>query len=354
MTQGSLEALGWDAQWETTFAPLRVEGLVPARVVVQHQGLYTVHAETGELLARVSGRFRHEARGASGFPVTGDWVAVRPRAEEARGTIEALLPRRSRFARQAAGEATDPQVVAANVDWVFLVMGLDGDYNPRRLERYLALAWESGASPVVLLTKPDLCAEAEDRRLAVEALGAPVLVASPKHGDGLDAVLDLLIPGRTVALLGSSGVGKSTLVNRLLGEERLATRQVRASDDRGRHTTTSRQLLVLPSGALVIDTPGLREIQLSDSADLDAAFADVLELAGGCRFTDCAHDAEPGCAVRRAVAEERLDPARLESYRKLERERAFALVRSDKRAELERKRKWKAIHKAARNHKPRG
>jgi ribosome biogenesis GTPase len=349
----SLPDLGWNPALEKAFAPFRAEDLVPARVAIQHPKLYTLYAEAGELLARVSGRLRHDSRSVADFPVTGDWVAIRPRSAEGTATIHAVLPRRSRFTRKSPGDVTEEQILAANVDTVFLVMGLDGNYNPRRLERYLALAWESGADPVVLLTKPDLCPNAEERKRATERLGIPVLVVSPRHGEGLDSLAHYLVPGKTLALLGSSGVGKSTLVNRLLGEERLATRPVRESDDRGRHTTTHRELIVLPGGGLVIDTPGLREIQLWESADVDGAFARVTTLAEGCRFTDCGHDTEPGCAVTQAVAEGSLDPAQLASYQKLKKELEHANVLRDLRAQLEQKRKWKSLHKLAKRHKPR-
>jgi ribosome biogenesis GTPase len=257
------------------------------------------------------------------------------------------------ISRQAAGQETEEQPVAANVDVVFLVMGLDGDFNPRRLERYLALAARSGARPIVLLTKPDLCGDVDSRREQIETLGAPVLVLSPKRGEGVDALDPHLVPGRTLALLGSSGVGKSTLINRLLGEERLKTREVRLSDARGRHTTTRRELIVLPGGALVIDTPGMREIQLGETADVDGSFADVVAFGAACRFGDCLHETEPGCAVLAAVAEGVLDDGRLQSFRKLRREQAHQETRVDERARAEEKRKWKIIHKAAKRHKPR-
>lgn len=349
-----LASLGWSDEFARAFEPLAAEGLVPARVGAEHQHVYALLTAEGECLARVTGRLRYEASGRADFPAVGDWVAARIGCD-AQATIHAILPRRSRFSRKTAGDEAEEQVVAANVDTVFLVMGLDGDFNPRRLERYLTVAWDSGAAPVVLLSKADLSDDPDARRRDIEALGAPTHLVSAKTGLGLEAIGAYLKPGRTVALLGSSGVGKSTLVNRLLGEERLRTREVRASDDRGRHTTSTRQLLALPGGALVIDTPGMRELQLWDSAGgLGATFADIEELGAGCRFGDCGHAREPGCAVRAAIAEGRLEPARLESYHKLQKELVALATRQDRRLEAEQRKKWRSIHKIARRHRPRG
>jgi len=258
--------------------------------------------------------------------------------------------------RRAAGERTLPQVLAANVDTVFLVMGLDADFNPRRLERALVLAWESGAEPVVLLNKADLEPEAEARRAEVERLAAavPVLVTAAKQGRGLEALERWLLPGRTVALLGSSGVGKSTIVNRLLGREKQKTQEVREADRRGRHTTSHRELVPLPGGALLVDTPGLREVQLwSEGPGLQAAFLDLQEIAAGCRFSDCGHDSEPGCAVRAAVAEGRLEAARLDSFLKLQAELRALEVREDPLKRREERGRWKAVHKSLRKGKGR-
>jgi ribosome biogenesis GTPase len=347
-------ALGWTPALEAAMVPFAADGHVAGLVASEHQHLYTLLTTGGELLARVSGRLRHEAAERADFPAVGDWVAAKRQAGEDRATIHAILPRRSRFSRRAPGDADKEQIVAANVDTVFLVMGLDGDFNPRRMERYLSVAWDSGADPVVLLSKADLCADKDARRREIEVLGAPTHLVSPKTGEGLDAVRVYLKPGRSVALLGSSGVGKSTLINRLLGEERLKTREVRASDDRGRHTTSTRQLLVLPGGALIIDTPGMRELQLWDVASgVDAAFADIEALAETCRVGDCQHEVEPGCAVRAAADEGRLPKERLFSYHKLQKELAHLAIRQDLGLEAEQRRKWRSIHKVARKHKPR-
>jgi ribosome biogenesis GTPase len=354
LTEPGLRELGFGDGFEGSFAPFAARGLVPGRVVAGHARALCVRTQEGEAVATIAGRLRHEARGPSGLPTVGDWVALRPPEAGHRTVIEALLPRRTAFVRRAPGDRSVAQVLAANVDTVFLVMGLDGDFNPRRLERALVLAWESGADPVVLLNKADLCEDLAARRREIErvAPGVPVLVIAAKPGEGLEALMPWLTPGRTVALLGSSGVGKSTLVNRLLGREKQKTREVRAADQRGRHTTTHRELIALPGGALLLDTPGLREIQLwSDGTGLDAAFEDVSGLFASCRFTDCSHGREPGCAVRAAVEEGRLDPARLESFRKLQAELRALEIRADPLERRKERGRWRAAYKSLRQQK---
>jgi ribosome biogenesis GTPase len=313
-----LESLGWDASFADSFRPHQQDGLAPARVAVEHRSEYILYSTHGELKAELSGRMRFDGE----HPAVGDWVAVALRADESRATIQAVLERRTVFVRKTPWLETKAQVVAANVDVVFVVCGLDADFNARRLERYLTLAWESGAQPIVLLTKADLCDDVEARVAETEAIaiGVPVHAVSAPRGDGVELIRSYIPAGKTAALLGSSGVGKSTLVNALVDEELLATQQVRA-DGRGRHTTTHRQLVQLPGGGLALDTPGMRELQLWDAADgIDSAFADVQELAAQCRFADCAHGGEPGCAVRAALGDGTLDQERFESWRKLQRE----------------------------------
>ena len=328
-----LESLGWDESYVDAFRPFEQDGLAPARVAVEHRSEYVVYSQQGELRAELAGRLRHSGE----HPAVGDWVAVAARADEGRARIEALLPRRTAFVRKASsaeGRETQGQVVAANVDVVFVVCGLDLNYNVRRVERYLTLAWESGAQPVVLLTKADLCDDVESRTWEIEsvAFGIPVHAVSAPRGDGVETVRSYVPAGRTAALLGSSGVGKSTLVNALVGEEVLATREIR-EDGRGRHTTTHRQLVPLPDGGLVLDTPGMRELQLWDAeGGLESAFQDVEELAARCRFADCAHRREPGCAVRAALASGTLDLERFESWRKLQRELERLARKQDARA----------------------
>jgi ribosome biogenesis GTPase len=348
----ALDALGWTGRFADAFLSHAAADVIPGRVALEHQHIYRVLTERGEHLARVTGRLRHEAATAVEYPAVGDWVALRSRPGELRSTILAILPRRSRFSRKVAGDTTREQIVAANIDTVFLTTGLDGDFSLRRIERYLVTAWESGAQPVVLLTKADLCDDPDARVREVEAVasGAAVHATSARQNHGLDVLGQYLGPGRTVALLGSSGVGKSTLINRLLGREQQRTAEVSAYKARGRHTTTNRELILLPGGGLVIDTPGLREIQLWEvGGSIGATFADVEALAVGCRFGDCRHETEPRCAVRRAVENGSLVADRLESYLKLRREADHVAERQDKLAQLQNKRKSKTIHKAMRH-----
>jgi ribosome biogenesis GTPase len=316
-----LATLGWDDEWEAAFEPHAREGLVPGRVAVPHRGAYDVLTADGEVRARLPGRTRHRADSTAELPAVGDWVALEAGDEPA---IRAMLPRRTRFSRLAAhdpgADATREQVIAANVDLVFIVVPLP-DLNLRVLERYLTLAWESGARPVILLTKIDLVPDPPAAAASVSELGdVSVHLVSMRTGSGLDNVRDHVAAGVTTALLGPSGAGKSTLVNILVGEERIATGAVR-DDGSGRHTTTRRELVVLPEGGIVIDNPGMRELHLWLAPEgLEEAFADVLELERQCRFPDCSHESEPGCAIQAALADGSLAPERWESFRELERE----------------------------------
>ena len=345
-----LTALGWDDALAEEFEPHRRAGLIPGRVSIQHRGAYDVLTAEGELRCDVAGRLYDEAASPADLPAVGDWVAVAARPEEAAGTVQAVLPRRTKFSRKTAWQASEEQVLAANVDVALIVTSLNEDMNLRRLERYLTLAWESGATPVLVLTKADLADDVPAVVAEVEsvAFGAPVHAISSVTGEGLDELRAHLRPGVTAALLGSSGVGKSTLVNTLVGEELLETREIR-EDGKGRHTTTRRELIQLPGGALVIDTPGMREVQLWIADDgLEEAFSDVTELFEHCRFSDCAHESEPGCAVKEAIANGTLAPERWESYLKLQRELAHLDRRLDKRAQAEERKRWRALSTFAR------
>ena len=347
----TLEALGWTSREAEAFRPFATQGLRPARVAVGYGATFRIYLDEDETLADVSGRLRHAAATRRDLPAVGDWVAVRWTAP-ARASIQAILPRKSVFSRKAAGEETAEQILAANVDVAFLLTGLDQDFNLRRLERYLAMSRESGAEPVIVLNKSDLAEELTLRLREVEgvAAGAPVHAISSKLRRGLEALDPYLRPGRTIALLGSSGVGKSTLINRLLGYERQLTNEVRASDQRGRHTTTYRELVALPGGALLIDTPGMRELQLWDATEgLAETFEDISRLAAGCHFNDCGHDSEPRCAVKAAVEAGQLAPERLASYHKLQAELSALAVRRDALARQAEKKKLRTIHKAARH-----
>ena len=338
-----LEALGWDAHWASAFEQLEDDNLIPARVAAQHRGAYVLWSADGELRARASGRLFYEHEVGGVLPAVGDWVAVaRP------ATITSVLSRRSAFLRKHAGLGSTEQVLAANVDAAFLLAGLDDDFSLRRLERYLTIAWDSGAQPVVVLTKTDLCPDVNDAVLAVEsvAIAVPVHPVSNLTGEGLEALDAHLRPGQTVVLLGSSGVGKSTLLNRLAGTDLMRTAEV-AADGTGRHTTTHRELVRLRTGTLVIDTPGLRELQFWEG-DLSAAFEDIEALAAECRFRDCAHAREPGCAVLAAVEHGRLELDRLRSWRKFQRELEAIAARTDRRLRIARKKRWKQIASTAR------
>lgn len=355
MKEDPLAWLGWNAAWRAAFELHAERGLLPARVVAEHQHIYGVNLGEIELLATVAGGLRHKAVDRSGFPVVGDWVAVKRAGEAERAVIQAILPRVSSFDRRAAGAAHVIQVVAANVDIAFLVSGLDPEFNPRRIERYLALAFESGARPVILLNKADLCDDVDEPLRITRAIAGDVAVhlVSCRDGRGLSEIASLLAPARTAALLGSSGVGKTSIINRLCGggpaKER-KTSEVRASDGRGRHSTTHRELIALPGGALLIDTPGLREIQLPDlPRGFDQVFDDINALAGGCRFRNCRHDTEPGCAVKDAAEAGTLPAGRLDSYRKLQGELDHFAKEADQRARLEEKRRTKSVHRLVRS-----
>jgi ribosome biogenesis GTPase len=325
MTEIGLTALGWDARLAEAFSDYRERGLVPGRVSLEHNHVYRVLIGHGadDLLAEAAGRMKHRAGGRHELPVVGDWVAIRPGPPGTRAAIDAILPRRTQFSRKAAGRETEQQVIAANIDIVFLVFGLDGPVKARRIERYLIPARQSGATPVVVLNKMDACRDVPDAIAEAEAAagGAAVHAVSAHAVDSLAPIQALTTHGNTLALLGPSGVGKSSIANALAGRQVLKTGEVRPWDSRGRHTSVHRQLIVLDSGASIIDTPGLRELQLWEpEAAVDETFTDIGALADGCRFRDCRHDREPGCAVKAAVESGDLSADRYEHYLQLQKE----------------------------------
>ncbi len=345
-----LESLGADAAVHRLFQPHAARGLVLARVAVSERDHYQLFTAEGELPAEASGALLYRAPGRASMPVTGDWVAARI-ADPFQAIVEAVLPRRTVFSRRAAGRREDEQPVAANIDLVFLVCGLDGDFNLRRLERYMTLAAEAGTEAVVVLNKADLCPDIEARLVetAAVARGVPIVPASTRTPRGLDGMRAFLAYGRTVALLGSSGVGKSAIVNCFLGEERLRTQEVRESDSRGRHTTTRRELIPLPGGGAVIDTPGMRELQLwAGQESVDRTFDEIAEIASACRFRNCSHSGESGCAVARAIAEGVVSDERWKSYRKLIAEVKRHEEMTDPVAAAETKKRVKAMQKRIR------
>lgn len=349
-----LDDLGWCDFFAANLAPHSANGWQPARVVVHNRLGYVIVAEAGELTAVVSGKFRHQAHSPADYPVVGDWVAVEIIESEEKALIHAVLPRRTKFSRTMAGGTTDEHILSANVDDVFIVAALAGELNLRRIERYLALAHDSGAAPTIVLTKLDLCDDAAAVKSSVQELAGsvPVLALSNISGKGVKALRRAIRPGHTAVLLGPSGVGKSTLVNHLCGEELLAVQPVREDDQKGRHTTTRRELLLLRGGGLIIDTPGMRELQLWEGdAGITDAFEDIATIAAGCRFADCTHGEEPGCAVHAALTAGSLTNGRVESYRKLRSEAASFQGRSAARVREEKRRRIKAATRSLRGMK---
>lgn len=341
-----IEQYGWNETWQEK----QGEAGIPGRITLEHKNIYRVITNAGEWLCTLSGKYRHE-HVHSEFPAVGDWVMVEQMPGEQKGIIHRVLPRSSQFSRKAAGDTSDMQLIAVNVDWVFLVMSLNHDFNMRRLERYLVAAWDSGANPAVVLTKKDQCDDCSPYLAEVEAVafGVPVFAVSSATGEGIGSLQQLLADNKTGALLGSSGVGKSSLINALSGAELMAVQDIREDDSKGRHTTTHRELVLLPGGGLLIDTPGMREFQLGDYDEgVEASFKDVEQFADDCRFRDCQHQHEPGCRVQEALAEGELQRDRYQSYLKLKRELAYIERKSDAAAQKAANNKWKQITKDSR------
>jgi len=342
----NLKKFGWNEFFEEGFIQYKGQGYKVGRIALEHKKMYRILTEYGELLGEVSGKFRFQAAERGDYPAVGDWVVISARPEEQKATIHAVLPRKSKFSRKVAGQTTEEQIVASNVDTIFLVNALNADFNVRRIERYILSAWESGANPVIVLSKADLCEDIEEKIAEVEtvAFGIPILPISAEKNIGLDQLAPYVYEGQTVALLGSSGVGKSTLTNTLIGHQKQQVKEIREGDDRGRHTTTHRELIVLDQGGILIDTPGMRELQLWEADEgLSQSFSDIESLAEQCKFRDCRHKKEPGCAVQQAISDGTLDMDRYNSYVKLQKELAYIERKENQRAALAEKAKWKQV-----------
>lgn len=342
----SILRCGWNDYFEAVWKNAERPSAVPARVIAQGRGIWRVAGDFGECPAEAAGKLRLAAEEGADWPAVGDWVAAVLRDQGIAAQIHEVLARRGRFVRKMAGKKFAEQVIAANVDEALAVSSFDGDFNPRRVERYLTQCWESGAKPVIVLNKADGCESRQEKIEQMErvAMGVSVCAVSAKTGQGFDELEKHLTRGQTVVLLGSSGVGKSTIVNRLLGRAIQEVQEVRESDSRGRHTTTAREIFALPCGALLMDTPGLRELQLWEADDgISQTFSDIESLAEQCRFGNCRHEHEPGCAVRSAIDAGALDMARLENWRKLQRELAFLKRKADPEASHNEKQRIKQL-----------
>lgn len=342
----NLTSIGWNSFFEKHFERFRSQNFTVGRIAVEHKERYEIYTEQGEVPGEITGKFRFEAERREDFPAVGDWVVIHVITEDHFALIHAVLPRRTKFSRKVAGSTTEEQIMAANIDTAFIVSGLDEDFNLRRIERYLLLTQQSGAEAVVLLNKADLCSDAQEKYEAVRSVApsVPVYIVSALLHQGLDVIRSHCTAGKTASLLGSTGVGKSTIVNALIGDAVQKVQEVREESGKGKHTTTRRELFILPGGGLLIDTPGMRELQLwSSEESLSNTFEDVESLARQCRFRDCRHAEEPGCAVQKAVVEGLLDPARFRNYLKMQKEIRYLELRQDANAARAEKIRWKKI-----------
>lgn len=347
-----LKNIGFDDFFQKHLKNLNTEKFPIGRICAEYKENYKLFSECGELNANISGKFRNSCKTREDFPAVGDWIKFEYIKSENKAIIQEICPRKSKFSRKVAGIQTQEQIIASNVDFAFIVCALNYDFNLRRIERYLSLVWQSGATPVVILTKTDLCVDVQSKILEVEniAFGVDIHAVSNVSKVGIEVLEKYFINNKTVVLLGSSGVGKSSLINNLVKEKIMKVNILRNSIDKGRHTTTHKQMILLPNGGLIIDTPGIRELQLWDAEDgISQTFSDIKKIAESCKFNDCTHTNEPDCEVRKAINKGLLDENRLENYLKMQKEQDYLINRQTKSAAKVERDKWKAIHKQIKN-----